>query len=145
MSKLNTSTRISKLLLENGFIQWNVINGEIVKATRAETISSQINRGKTVPFVKKIKLSYICFWKIEVDFLLNFKPKRNKSIVGKLLENAMSYIKTGGGSVHDVLFYSLVEFERDQGLYKYLDIYLFNLKDIIFNGRRKKLLYKVNN
>jgi hypothetical protein len=144
LSNFDDSTKISKLLLENGFVQGNVRNGEIVKATRAEIISSQINRGETVPFVKEINLPYMRFLEIDVNFSLDFKPERNKSIVGKLLENAVPNIKTVGGTlftlspadfliqlcVHlykEASVYSWVEFGRDQGLYKYLDIYLFIL------------------
>jgi len=138
------STSVSMILTENGFIQGNVRNDELLRATRTEIISSQINRGETVPFVKEINLPHMRFLEIDVNFSLDFKPEQNKSIVGKLLENAVPDIKTAGGALYtlstadfliqlcvhlykEASVYNWVEFGRDQGLYKYLDIYLFIL------------------
>lgn len=142
LSKYEDSTRISELLMKNGFIQGNVRNGEIEKASRAEIISSQINRGETVPFVKEINLPYVRFLEIDINFSLDFKPEHDKNIVGILLDNAVPEIKTACGTMYtlapedfliqlcvhlykEATVYSWVNFGRDQGLYKYLDIYLF--------------------
>lgn len=136
------SSKISELLLSNGFQQGNIRGGEFVKATRAEIVSSQINRGETVPFIKEINLPFMRFLEIDINFSLDFKPEQDKSLVSELLKNAKPEIKTKNGCLHtlspadfliqlclhlykEATVYSWVTFGRDQGLYKYLDIYLF--------------------
>jgi len=145
------SSGISGLLLNNGFVQGNIRNGELVKATRAEIISSQINRGEAVPFIKEINLPYMRFLEIDINFSLDFKPEQDKSIISEMLKKSTCVIKTENGDLYtlskqdfliqlcahlykEASVYSWVEFGRDQGLYKYLDIYLFisEFSEIIF-------------
>ena len=136
------SSKISELLISNGFLQGNIRNGEFIKASRAEIISSQINRGETVPFIKEINLPFMRFLEIDINFSLDFKPEQDKSLVTELLKNTVPEIKTEHGFLNtlspadfliqlclhlykEATVYSWVVFVRDQALYKYLDIYLF--------------------
>lgn len=142
LSNNENSTRISNILLNNGFVQGNIRNGEFVKATRTEIISSQINRGEAVPFIKEINFSYMRFLEIDINFSLDFKPEQDKSIVAEMLKNVSPEIKTTKSDLYtlskqdfliqlcahlykEASVYNWVEFGRDQSLYKYLDIYLF--------------------
>ncbi len=94
------SSKISELLLKNGFLQGNTRSGEFVKATRAEIISSQINRGETVPFIKKVNLPFMRFLEVDINFSLDFKPEQEKSLVSELLKNTQPEIKTKNGCLN---------------------------------------------
>ena len=139
------SAGISKLLTENGFIQGHIRNNEIIKASRTEIISSQLNRGEAVPFVKEVNLPYMKFLEVDVNFSLGFKPDADKGITERLLTDIVTEIKTQKGALYtlsppdfliqlcthlykEASVYNWVAFGRDQGLYKYLDIYLFVLE-----------------
>ena len=49
-------TSLAQLLSQAGFRQGNIRSGVFTAATRAEIISSRMNRGETIPFIKKIDL-----------------------------------------------------------------------------------------
>lgn len=135
-------TEISKILLVNGFVQGYIRNNEIVPATRTQIVSSQMNRGETVPFIKEVDYPYMRFFEIDLNFSLDFKPEKGHSAVESFLDNAVPDIHTENGDLYtlakddfliqlcthlykEAATYNWVEFGRDQGLYKYLDIYLF--------------------
>lgn len=134
-------TAISNLLLKSGFIQGYLRNNTFAPATRAQIVSSQMNRGETVPFVKEVNYPYMKYLEVDLNFSLDFKPEKDSSIVEKFLDSASADIKTNNGELNtlskddfliqlcshlykEATVYNWVEFGRDQGLYKYLDIYL---------------------
>ena len=162
-------SEISRLLLNNGFVQGYIRNNEILAATRAQIVSSQMNRGETVPFIKEVNYPQMKFLEIDINISLDFKPEKDHAIVEKFLENANANIKTNNGNLNtlekddflihlcthlykEATVYNWVEFGRDQGLYKYLDIYLIlnrfeniiNYKKINKLGLQKECFYAFN-
>ena len=160
---------ISTILLDNGFVQGYIRNNEIVPATRTQIISSQMNRGETVPFIKEISYPHMKFLEIDINISLDFKPEKDHSIVKKFLENSVADIKTKNGNLYtlakddfliqlcvhlykEATVYDWVKFGRDQGLYKYLDIYLMlnefeniiNYEKINSLGLQKECYYALN-
>jgi len=160
---------ISKLLLNSGFVQGYIRNNKILPATRAQIITSQMNRGETVPFIKEVNYPHMKFLEIDVNVSLDFKPEKDRSIVEKILENKNADIKTENGTLNtlskddfliqlcvhlykEATVYNWVEFGRDQGLYKYLDIYLMlnkfediiNFEKINSLGLQKECYYALN-
>ena len=163
-------TYISNLLKQNGFKQGYIRNNIFNQATRAEVISSQMNRGETIPFVKELNFPFMKFLEIDINISLDFKPEKDKSLVKELLKNCCSDIKTENGTLNtlskddfliqlcchlykEATTYNWVEFGRDQGLYKYLDIYMFlkkfpdvlNHSKIISMGLEKECYYAIFN
>ncbi|GHU35333.1 hypothetical protein FACS1894105_03830 [Clostridia bacterium] len=162
-------THITKLLSENGFIQGYLKNDVFIPATRTQIIASQMNRGETVPFVKEVNFEFMKYLEIDLNISLDFKPERDQSIVEKLLENTIAGIQTINGRLNtlatddflihlcthlykEATVYNWVEFGRDQGLYKYLDIYLLlnkfgniiNFEKINELGLQKECYYAFN-
>lgn len=137
------SSDLAKVLAKFGFVQGYVRNGKFTKATRAQIILSQLNRGESVPFVKELKLNGMKFLELDINFSLDYKPESDKKIVSKMLKDAEKIIKTFFGYLYalcpedfliqlcvhlykEASIYNWVEMGRDQGLYKYLDIYLLS-------------------
>ena len=134
-------SKVSKLLLDNGFVQGYIRNNEIVAATRTQIVSSEMNRGETVPFIKEVNYPHMKYLEVDVNFSLDFKPEKDRLIVDNFLQCTVADIKTENGYLHtlaiddfliqlcvhiykEAAVYNWVEFGRDQGLYKYVDIYL---------------------
>lgn len=163
------TTDISKILLKNGFMQGHIKNNDIIPATRLQIVSAQMNRGETVPFVKEVNYPYMKFLELDVNFSLDFKPEKDSSLVENMLENATADIITNNGTLYtlakddfliqlcthlykEATVYNWVEFGRDQGLYKYLNIYLMlnkfeniiNFEKINKLGLQKECFYALN-
>jgi len=134
-------SNLEMLLKAAGFSQGNVRNGSFVPASRAEILSSRMNRGETVPFIKQIDFPGMEFFEIDINFSLDFKAKQENNVVASLLKNAEPLIETGTGRlptlspadflIHlcchlykEAVVYAWVEMERDLSLYKFSDIYL---------------------
>lgn len=128
---------ISDLLLSNGFSQGHIRGDEFIPASRMQIISSRMNRGETVPFVMEINQPFMKYLEVDINFSLDFKPEVDKKMVERLLDHTItmkSGLKTLAHSdflihlcVHlfkEATVYNWIEFGRDQGLYKYLDIFL---------------------
>ena len=100
-----------------------------------------MNRGETVPFIKRVALPGMEYLEIDINFSLDFKAKQENDAVAALLKNAEPLIETDNGSlltlspadflIHlcghlykEAAVYAWVEMERDLSLYKFADIYL---------------------
>ena len=134
-------SELEALLKEAGFTQGNIRNGSFVPASRAEILSSRMNRGETVPFIRQADLPHMEFLEIDVNFSLDFKAKQENDAVAALLKNAAPLIETDNGNllrltpadflIHlcchlykEATVYAWVEMDRDLSLYKFSDIYL---------------------
>lgn len=132
-------TELTDELKAVGFKQGNVRNEEFVPASRTEIISSRMNRGETVPFVKEVDFPGMKFLEIDVNFSLGFKPGVDEDIVQNFLNRTQPLILNEISTLNRVDFLmhlcahlfkeatvmSWVEMGRDISLYKYCDIYLF--------------------
>lgn len=136
-------TECQQLLKNNGFIQGNVINDEIVPATRREILLSRMNNGDTVPFFKKINGSLL---EVDLNFSLDFKPSGNSKIMNKMLSNVeyvelddVGYktLKMTDFIIHlcahlykEATTYDWVVRRRDLNLYKFSDINVLLRKNL---------------
>ena len=135
-------TEVSDILKKNGFRQGNVRNDIFIPADRREIISSRMNRGETVPFIKDIGMPFMKYSEIDINFSIDFKATGSENIVGRLLADAEALIYTDTGNllslsrevflIHlcthiykEAATYKWVEMGRDLSLYKFVDIYLY--------------------
>lgn len=135
-------TKISELLKKNGYLQGYIRNGQFIPASRTEIVASRMNRGETVPFVKKVNFPQMEYCEIDINFSLGFKAKGENDVVKNLLSKSEKRIKTKCGEMStlasaDFLIHlcmhlykeatviNWVEMGRDLSLYKFSDIYLF--------------------
>lgn len=132
-------TELTNKLKMAGFQQGNIRNEEFVRASRTEIISSRMNRGETVPFVKEVNLPCMKHLEIDVNFSLGFRPGMDESVVRDFLDRTQPLIINSISTLNKVDFLmhlcahlykeatvmSWVEMGRDISLYKYCDIYLF--------------------
>lgn len=132
-------TDLTAELKTAGFRQGNIRNDVFIPASRAEIISSRMNRGETVPFVKEVNLPGMQFLEIDVNFSLGFRPGMDEKVVYDFLErtqpliqNTISTLDKADFLMHlcahlykEATVMSWVEMGRDISLYKYCDIYLF--------------------
>lgn len=135
----NDITELADELKAVGFNQGNVRNETFIPASRAEIISSRMNRGETVPFVKEVNLPGMRFLEIDVNFSLGFRPGVDEQVVCDFLNrtqpmilNTISTLDKTDFLMHlcahlykEATVMSWVEMGRDISLYKYCDIYLF--------------------
>lgn len=129
---------LGKELLKNGFMQGKIKNGEFIPAERREIISSKINRGETVPYVKEINQPKMKFLEVDLNFSLDCKADDGKAL-GKMLEKAENTTVCGVElptlCKEDFFIYLClhlykeaanlpwIKMKRDMTLYKYCDIY----------------------
>lgn len=135
-------TAIETLLKKAGFYQGNVRNDVFEPASRMEIISSRINRGETVPWIKEVNWSGQKFIEIDLNFSLDYKSNNSIDLVGDFLERSRPDIHTSNGDLFTLstvdFFIQLcthlykeastmawIEMKRDLSLYKFVDIYLF--------------------
>lgn len=133
---------IESRLKDFGFIQGNVRNDILEPALRSEIISSRINRGETVPWIKEVNWSSQKFIEIDLNFSLDYKPNGSQNTVQTFLERSCMNIFTKAGSLPTLstadFFIQLcthlykeattiawIKMKRDLSLYKFVDIYLF--------------------
>jgi len=134
-------TELENILKSQGFEQGNIRNGAFKPASRTEIISSRMNRGETVPFIKQVNLPEMKHLEIDINFSLDFKAKQETDIVPNLLNNTQPLIQTAQGilpvlsptdfMIHlcchlykEASVYAWVAMSRDLSLYKFADIYL---------------------
>ena len=131
--------KVSTKLKLAGFRQGHLKNGKFVEATRQEIIESKMTRGETVPFIKEIKLPYIKYLEVDINFSLDYKNSDDNS-VKKMLERTQ-IVSTKNVRVRTLcledFFLHLcshlykeattipwIKMKRDMTFYKYLDIYM---------------------
>ena len=132
-------SELTNILKLYGFKQGSIQNEVFVPAGRKEIISSRMNRGETVPFIKELNLPGMKYLELDVNFSLGFRPGVDEEIVGGFLSRTKPLIH---GDIHtldsvDFLLHlcahlhkeatvmNWVEMGRDISLYKYCDIYLY--------------------
>lgn len=132
-------TDLTNALKASGFQQGNILNERFVPANRTEIISSRMNRGETVPFIKAVDLPGMKYLEIDVNFSLGFRPGMDDQVVSDFLSRTQPLILSTVSTLNktDFLIHlcahlykeatvmSWVEMGRDISLYKYCDIYLF--------------------
>lgn len=130
-------TKLSELLIKHGFIQGHLRNGNFKRATRLEIISSRMNRGETVPFIKKVDLQGLEYLEVDVNFSVDSVAYQKDDIVSKMLKNRQRRIKNVSYTLCSVDFLihlcvhlvkeatviNWVYMGRDLLLYKFFDIY----------------------
>lgn len=132
-------TALSNILKDAGFSQGNIRNGDFVPATRSEIISSRMNRGETVPFIKKVNLPKMPYLELDINFSLDYKAIGNSEEVDiflegrkPLIQNKLFTLAPDDFLIHlcvhlfkEATVINWVEMGRDLSLYKFCDIYLF--------------------
>lgn len=133
---------IESKLKKFGFFQGNVRNDTFEPASRSEIISSRINRGETVPWIKEVNWTSQKFIEIDLNFSLDYKPNGSQNVVKSFLERSCMNIFTKVGRLPTLstadFFIQLcthlykeattlawIKMKRDLSLYKFVDIYLF--------------------
>ncbi len=132
-------TTVGNALLEAGFKQGNVRNGEFVPASRKEIIESKMMRGETVPYIKLVDLPNMKYLEVDINFSLDYKNGET-DVLENILEKADVINENGillpTLSKEDFFIHLCahlykeattlpwVEMHRDMTLYKYCDIYM---------------------
>lgn len=141
--------KVSARLKMAGFKQGFLKNGEFISATRQQIIESKMTRGETVPFIKEIKLPFMKYLEVDLNFSLDYKNSDDE-VLRKMLSRAeiVTVNKTEIRTLHlfDFLLYLCshlykeattmpwIRMQRDMTFYKYCDIYAllqdFNVVDL---------------
>ena len=131
--------KVSTKLKLAGFKQGYIRNGNFVEATRQQIIESKMTRGETVPFIKEIRLPYIKYLEVDLNFSLDYKNSDTAS-VKKMLDKAQTVTvrntKVRTLCPEDFLLHLCahlykeattvpwIRMKRDMTFYKYSDIYM---------------------
>lgn len=135
-------SKLSTLLKANGFVQGYIRNDTFKAATRIEVLNSRMNRGETVPFIKKVNLPQMEYLEIDINFSLDFKAKQETNLVKTFLDESQKLVQSEKYFlftlskpyflIHlcthlykEATVLNWVEMGRDLSLYKFVDIYLF--------------------
>ena len=150
-------TELASILRKHGFRQGNIRNEVFIPAERKEIISSRMNRGETVPFIKELNLPCMKYLELDVNFSLGFRPGVDEEIVRSFLDRTEPLIHERICTLDRVDFLlhlcahlfkeatvmSWVEMGRDISLYKYCDIYLY-LKRYMNAAYMEKLIRRID-
>lgn len=132
-------TEIGNALVNAGFRQGNIRNGDFVATSRKEIIESKIMRGETVPYIKEIGLDGMRFLEVDINFSLDYKPggidllselieNTETKVIGDLciptLSNYDFFVHLCSHLYKEATTLPWVEMMRDMTLYKYTDIYM---------------------
>ena len=145
-------TPAAQRLKRAGFTRGYVRGGVFVPATRAEILSSRMNRGETVPFVRRVGLPGMEYLELDLNFSLDHQAGGGDA-VGEMLSRRETMPGCGlyTLSLPDFILHlcahlykeatvmAWVEMGRDQSLYKYADLYLLTelfLDEELADGRR---------
>lgn len=131
--------KVSTRLKLAGFKQGYIRNGKFVEATRQQIIESKMTRGETVPFIKEIKLPYIKYLEVDLNFSLDYKNGDSTNI-DKMLDRTQKVTvkKTKVRTLcpEDFMLHLCahlykeattvpwIRMKRDMTFYKYSDIYM---------------------
>ncbi len=162
--------KVSIMLKLAGFKQGYLKNGKFVEATRQQIIESKMTRGETVPFIKEIKLPYIKYLEVDLNFSLDYKNSDDES-VRKMLERTQTvtvrnakvrtlcsedfFLHLCAHLYKEATTVPWIKMKRDMTFYKYADIYMLiseksdeEQDKLIFaandNGLEKELAYCIN-
>lgn len=128
---------VIQLCTSLGYIQGEVENGEIIRATKKEILFAQLNTYETVPLIKKTGNSYLPFHEFDVNFRLGNDDKSGLS--NHLIQNTVlsgdDEFSLRTMTVENFLIYLCIHLYREavmvykiaQGadliLYKFMDIH----------------------
>ena len=131
--------KVSTRLKIAGFKQGYLKNGKFVEATRQQIIESKMTRGETVPFIKEIKLPYIKYLEVDLNFSLDYKNSDDDS-VRKMLERTQTltvrnakvrtlcpedfFLHLCAHLYKEATTVPWIRMKRDMTFYKYSDIYM---------------------
>lgn len=130
--------KISAKLKEAGFRQGDIRNGVFTPATRRQIIESKMTRGETVPFMKEVKLPFMKYLEVDLNFSLDYKNSDDKTLKEMLARTeyravAATQIRTL--DLYDFMLHlcshlykeattiAWIRMKRDMTFYKYCDIY----------------------
>ena len=132
-------SKVGEKLLESGFNQGYVRNGNFVPASRTDIIKSRMTRGETIPYIKEVNLPEIKYLEVDINFSLDYKNS-DTGILEKILDNCCVVSENGLNIMtlkKEDFFIHLcahlykeattlpwIEMKRDMSLYKYCDIYM---------------------
>lgn len=140
---LSDISKVEKLLIDEGYIQGEVVNGEITPATKKEKLFARLNTYEIVPFNKPIDNPSFPFH--ELDFNFRLSNEEDESGSNYLLNNTEMLmcgdkrIRTLTADnfliflcVHHyreaIMVYKIVS-GNDLLLYKFMDVHRFVLKN----------------
>ena len=131
--------KVSATLKLAGFKQGYLKNGTFVAATRQQIIESKMTRGETVPFIKELKLPFIPYLEVDLNFSLDYK-NGDESTIRAMLERTQNVnvrnAKIRTLSNCDFLLHLCshlykeattvpwIRMKRDMTFYKFCDIYM---------------------
>lgn len=131
-------TKLSALLSKYGFEQGYLRNRTFIPASRREIIQCRMNRGETVPFIKKIDLPGLEYCEIDINFSVGATPFQETEIVETMLENRSRLIQGWIPTLTPTDFFihlclhlfkeatviNWVKMGRDLSIYKFCDLYV---------------------
>lgn len=144
--------KVSTRLKMAGFRQGHLKNGIFVPATRQEIIESKMTRGETVPFIKEIKLPFMKYLEVDVNFSLDYKNSSDtilKEMLNRTVVETLDSVKVRTLDPEDFILHLCahlykeattlpwIRMKRDMTFYKYCDLYAL-LHD--YNSERMDLL-----
>lgn len=162
--------KVSAQLKLAGFKQGYLKNGNFIEATRQQIIESKMTRGETVPFIKEIKLPYVKYLEVDLNFSLDYKTGNDDS-VKKMLERTQTvtvrntklrtlcpedfFLHLCAHLYKEATTVPWIRMKRDMTFYKYSDIYMligemsdWEQEKLIIaardNGLEKELIYCLN-
>lgn len=163
-------TPLSKRLVDGGFRQGYLRNGQFFPAGREEILSVRLNRGETVPFVRETGERAMPFLEVDINFSLDYKAKQERNAVEAMLLHTVSSPEAAGLRILDPARFlihlcahlykeattkSWVDMGRDQGLYKYADLYFLLcrgtvdietlIKAVVELGQERACTYALSN
>lgn len=133
--------RLERRLKAAGFEQGYLRQGTFVPAARSEIVTARMNRGETVPFIRRVDLPHKPYMEVDINFSLDFKATQQSDTVAVLLKNVQPMIPCRHTHLYTLepidflihlcahLFkeattYTWVAWGRDLSLYKFTDLYL---------------------
>lgn len=139
---------IGAILINNGFKQGKVINGEFIPATRKDIIESKMLRGETVPYIAKVNMPEMRCLEVDINFSLDYK-NGDIYVVDNMLCNSVDIDMDGvvirtlsqvdfflhlcAHLYKEATTYPWVQMHRDMSLYKYEDIYMMISTNLLLN------------
>lgn len=137
-------TECGKVLKDLGFIQGFYDENErvVVPATRREILNHRMNYGEVVPYRKAVDEPGINLIEIDINFSLDWMAQGTEQAVDHFIQQAEAYSFNEGQQISSLpkeyflahlcvhLFkeaavLTWVHYQRDLGLYKFVDIYGF--------------------
>lgn len=132
-------TAVGQALTKAGFRQGYIRNMEFVPATRAEIVESKMLRGETVPYIKEVKMPYMKYLEVDINFSLDYKNSDSralKEMMDKVIDKKVDgldiptlddrdfFIHLCAHLYKEATTMPWIEMKRDMTLYKYCDLYV---------------------